>query len=283
MADTLQCVNWHLRYECPFRKGEAVDDQIAAYEATNKLRQIDDAAVRGDVFGDICLTSTVYFQGNTTPGSGFRISDAVAPAGDLAAARAACRHCPANALPPGKMAGCCGYLLLEPEDTRVESALRDSINTRGFERQFRDNFVATKPLWYGLWISSPLTRPQLELLRAILRPLQPMARDDLPQFLRACELSLTYDIPLKAHLCSPGHTDFGYLTTFPHCPRCKKGHGGRWTEHSPKPTNCTACGHSYVPADTYKSEPFDLGDDLLESWLDPQAYRALCDEWSRRR
>jgi hypothetical protein len=282
MADTLQCVNWHLRYECPFRKGAAVDEQIAAYDATSKLRYIDDATLRGDVFGDICLTSTVYFQGNTTPGGGFRISDAVAPARDLAAARATCRHCPANALPPGKMAGCCGSILLDPDFPQLQSALLDSINTRGFERQFRDNFIATKPLWYGLWISSPLTRAQLELLRSILRPLQPMAHDDFRPFLRACELSLTYEISLHTQLCSPGHTDFGQLTTFPHCPRCKKDHG-RWTDRSPTPAICTACGHAYIPAETYKSEPFDLADDLLETWLEPDAYRALLEEWSRRR
>ena len=285
MADTLQCVSWHLRYACPFRQGAPAEQLVPALTATAKPRSINLAEANGDVFGDICLTSTIYFKGDSSPGSGFRISDAVAPVGSLAAAHQTCGTCPANALedPAKQLAGCCGHLSPDPDDPKLDEALRRAIRDKGLETRFAEAFTRTKPLWYGLWISSPLSREQLDIVRAILPPELSEWREEEVRFLRAAKASLDRGIPLDVQLAAPGHTDLGFLTTFPHCPRCKKGSGERWTERSKKAKACSACGNVYVPADTYKSEPFEVDEkDYVENWLTPAEYAALREEWKRR-
>ena len=54
MADTLQHVDWHLEQACPFRHGPAVPQFVAAYNATWRLRYIDAARAKNDVF-DVAL------------------------------------------------------------------------------------------------------------------------------------------------------------------------------------------------------------------------------------
>src|SRR5688572_4999392 len=100
MADTLQAVSWHLEFACPFRRGDAVTAFLAAWKATEELKHIDHCEATRDIYGDICVTGEMYFRGDRSPYSGFRISAAVAPVGDLPAARATCGTCPANALKP---------------------------------------------------------------------------------------------------------------------------------------------------------------------------------------
>jgi len=50
---------------------------------------------------------------------------------------------------------------------------------------------------------------------------------------------------------SPGHTDFGYYTIFPHCPYCKaEARIKRWQRHYPTESyDCPVCGTQYVPAE----------------------------------
>lgn len=225
MSDTLQFVDWHLRQACPFRQGEAVDEFVNAIHATSQLRLIDDMSGAGEVYGDVVVTSVSYSREGWWPSGGFRVSDAVAPAGDLAAARRTCGGCPANAFPVPKMAGCCGSLPVDADDPEVEAALRAAIDG-GLAGEFAAAFVRTDPLWYGLWISDPLTPAQLRLLPRLLQNVPtPTGGAELEQFRRACSLALEHGIELRVHMPPPGHVDFGFDTTFPHCPRCKRGTG----------------------------------------------------------
>src|SRR5262245_3442676 len=102
MADTLQYVNWHLETACLFRRGAAATQFVPAYEATWRLRHIDTARAKNDVFNElgVVVTSVSYFRGDKSPTGGFRIVDVVAAAGNLAGARDACGRCPANAFDP---------------------------------------------------------------------------------------------------------------------------------------------------------------------------------------
>ena len=285
MADTAQYVHWHLEYGCPFRQGEAIHTFAAAWHATSRLKAIDQCEARHDVFDDICVTGVSYFRGEKWPSSGFRISEAVAPVGSLQAAREVCGNCPANGLGPGLMAGCCGLLPFHPGDEELDSKLRAAVATKGLHKALAGAFPETKPLWYGFWISSPLTRPQLEILGAIVpQTLSPQNRSrDVPQFRRACELAIKHGIPLHAALPPLGHTDFGTLTTFPHCPRCKKAHGQEWVkEYSKKPTRCRACGNVYVPAETASRKEDSYSSEDLKDQLPPEEYERLRAEWERR-
>jgi len=280
MSDTLQHVSWHLRHACPFRQGTAVDDFSKAFDATAELRFIDDVGA-GDVFGDIVVTGVSYSSEGRWPSSGFRISDAVAPVGDLAAARRTCGQCPANAFPAGRMAGCCEFLSVDPGDPEMEAALRAAIHG-GLADEFAAAFPRTDPLWYGLWISDPLSPAQLRLLPRLLPASITAGGTGLRQFRRACELAAEHGIEMRVHMPPPGHVDFGFETTFPHCPRCKRATGETWYGESNQMTTCKTCGQQFIPAATASSEEcnFELSD--LKERLSAEEYAAVSKAWQER-
>src|SRR5262249_38065162 len=76
---------------------------------------------------------------------------------------------------------------------------------------------------------------------------------------------------------------FGFVTTFPHCPRCKKASSekGRKTYQS-TPKTCDACGHVYIPADTYSSKPDEFDVAHLKQTLTPAHYELLCAARNKR-
>ena len=287
MADTLQHVSWFLEYACPFRQGGAVNRFVPAWNATAPLHAIDRAEPRGDVIDGVCVTGVSYSSREGRKlGSGFRVRDAVAPAGQLAAARATCRGCPTNAFmpDPGTMAGCSGWLSFHPDDPELDRALRASIARHSLAAAFDETFLQTKPLWYGLWAGATLPRRQLELLAAVMADV-PGGKEEVTTFRRACETAVRHSILLHVNLPPPGHTDLGWDTTFPHCPRCRKHSGERWAKPYPtRPTPCRACGQVYVPAETASAvrDEYDPERDDLEHVLPPAEYVALRAEWERR-
>jgi hypothetical protein len=291
MADTGIGVAWHLEYACPFRRGRAVTEFAAAHEATWRLRAIDQIVASGDVYGDLAVHGTVYAGGTKSPLYGIRIGEAVTAVGGLEAAQDMCGSCPANALRTGSgarggggMAGCCGWLRFNPADPAVDAALHAVIAAKGLRRRFEAAFPKTKPIGYRLWIASPLGAEQLDVLAEVLP--DGGGSNDPVVFRRACGLASEHRIPLHVRMSPPGHTDFGVCTTFPHCPRCKRGSGERWEKtYSTRPQTCPACGQRYVPADTAASEPMSEDDEnpeRLERMLTPDEFRALRLECLRR-
>lgn len=279
MSDTLQHVGWHLRYACPFRQGEAVEVFAKALHATSELRLIDDLTARGEVYGEVCVTCVSYSREGRWPSDGFRISDAVAAVGSLAAARATCGACPANAFGSPKMAGCCGSLPIDADDPSVDAAIRGEIDG-GLADEFSFAFLRTDPLWYGLWVSDPLSAAQLRLLPRILQHVA--VGHELEQFRRACGLALEHSIELHVHMSPPGHVDFGFYTVFPHCPRCKRGTGEQWTQASTQLTTCRTCGMQFVPAENASSEQENSERTELKARLSPEEYAAVHEAWLER-
>lgn len=280
MSDTYQYVGWHLRYACPFRQDGAVDVFAKAQHATSQLRQIDDMTASGEVYGDVCVTGVSYSRDGRWPSDGFRISDAVAAVGSLAVARVTCGACPANAFPPPKMAGCCGFLPIDADEPAVDAALRGAIDGK-LADEFSSAFMKTDPLWYGLWSSNPLSTAQLQLLPRMLQHAVFGGRE-LDQFRRACGLALKHDIELHVRMSPPGHVDFGFYTAFPHCPRCKRGTGERWTKASTQLTTCRTCGQQFIPAENASSEQDDAEHIDLKDRLPPDEYAAIHKEWLER-
>ena len=283
MAETLQWVDWHLEYGCPFRRGRAVDQFIAAWRDTWQLRAIDDCAARGDLYDDVCVTSVCHYQDHSAPNGGFRVSEAVAPVGDLVAARRTCGSCPANGLNPD-LAGCCGMISFHPDDPHLDEVMCFLIESLRLRERFERAFLVTKPRWYGLWVNSPLTLDELDILRRII-PDASIRRRDVRQFQQACALALAHDIRLHVKLPPPGLTHLGMHATLAHCPRCRKACPEAWDSTRPgRPHKCAACALEYpVTEPTWtEMEGADLELDQLERLLTPDEYRAVCDEWHRR-
>src|SRR5262249_22204504 len=90
----------------------------------------------------------------------------------------------------------------------------------------------------------------------------------------------------EVRLAPPGHTDFGFITTFAHCPRCRKEGGKRWVEKTrmSEREKCSACGYVYAPAEMCKDERdnFDVDTDWLERTLPPAEYATLREQWLQR-
>ncbi len=200
-----------------------------------------------------------------------------------------------------------GGLWLPPGYQPIEDVLWESIRGLGLEQRMRATFEITEPLWYGLWIGSPLTANQCSLLQAVLTEtarLEPGYAKHIQDFVRALADSVETGEPLGVELAPPGHIDFGWITTFVHCPRCKaEGPVKRWQEtYSQDVLECPVCRYSYSPAATYSTERElfaetvqcpscqavhrvrDFSDDEIQILEDRHAFEASRDElsWLRR-
>lgn len=153
-----------------------------------------------------------------------------------------------------------GQLWLPPAGPEPPDALLwQSIERTGLEPSLRECFQITDPLWYGLWIDSPLTRQQCQALQVLFADLiatTPRYAKYAEEFLVALQAACQSDEVLTVALGTPGHVDLGWITTFAHCPRCKaEAPLKRWQDSYPvEPIECPICGHSYSPAATYSSK-----------------------------
>jgi Zn ribbon nucleic-acid-binding protein len=152
-----------------------------------------------------------------------------------------------------------GDLWLPEGRESLEDVFWASIRRLGLEPRMQSAFQVTTPLWYGLWIDSPLSAEQCALLRDVFTEAAravPGYREHLEEFTRALADSAETGEQMHVALSPPGHVDFGWITTFVHCPRCKaEGPVERWQEAYPDdPLECPVCGHSYIPSATYSSE-----------------------------
>ncbi len=286
MADTRQVVSWALERKCPFRSGEQwfLPDRTRTQLAD--LRTVADAEGDRRIVGGICVTGWTTERDNAgnvhnIPCSGFRIEERLGPVGGLAAALTTCRACEANA-EAGlgiDVAGCFGHLDIWPDSEELDQQLWRIIEQRNLEDRLRAAFPVTTPLWYGFWINSPLRRVQAEFLHELLDaacdPHDPQDKDTR-HFLKALEAAVRWQLPVHVSLAPLGHTDFGWYTVFPHCPRCKANAPvGRWKNSYPKETHeCRACGHRFIPDEHHRSErdEYDWDADRLEKWLGVAAY-----------
>lgn len=286
MADTLQIVQWALERPCPFRSGDQWFLPVRTSMQLADLRTVASAEDDRRIVDGICVTSWTTEQDNSgnvhhIPCSGFRIEERLGPVGGLPAALATCRDCEANARTELgiAVAGCFGHLNVWPESEELEQQLWRIIDQRNLDGRLRSAFPITTPLWYGLWINSPLRRVQAEFLHELLRAacddLDPQDKE-LRHFLKALEAAVRWELPVHVSLAPLGHTDFGMYTVFPHCPRCKANAPvGRWRESYPKePHECRVCGHTFIPDEHHSSERDDVDWDAqsLEKQLGEAGY-----------
>ena len=286
MADTRQIVRWSLERKCAFRSGNQwfLPDRTCTQLAD--LRTVASAEGDGRNVGGICVTSRTTERDNSgnvhdIPCSGFRIEERLGPVGGLSAAQATCRDCEANAKAGLgiDVAGCFGHLDAWPDSTELDGQLWGVIEQRNLEHRLRSAFPVTTPLWYGLWINSPLKRVQAEFLHELLNAAcdhdDPQDKD-VRHFLRALEAAVRWELPVHVSLAPLGHTDFGMYTVFPHCPRCKANAPvGRWKEsYTTEPHECRVCGHTFNPDEHHSSErdEDDWDAHLLEEQLGEAGY-----------
>ncbi|PQO43434.1 formylglycine-generating enzyme family protein [Blastopirellula marina] len=312
MGDTIPAISWTLHRPCPLRRQDDLVDPVKARRRLGLVQHCADAMIVGDDIVDGFWVSRTHSRsdaaGNeiTIPHGGKRLEDVALPLGGWDKIHAECGSCEANVAgwSGGSVAGCQGafYLPYVPAD-RLAASFAETIRRRGLEERLRTHFPPTNPLWYSFWIESPLRRPQCELLLELLpRALSRLACEDeseeqpdsvdlanfsfgqldhrdyhgkqFREFFAALKAAIEWNLRLRVTLAPPGHGDFGWLTIFPHCPRCKvwatrrEGRNrGEGEAH-----RCEVCGHQFDLQRTARSEKMNMDWDAssLESQLGDQ-------------
>ena len=286
MADTLQAVLWSLERKCIFRTGDDWFLPVSAWRQLRDLKTISEAQTLERIVDGICVTGVTMScdesgRGHLMPVSGFRIVDRIGQHGDLAKVLSTCKECEANAKDKfgSEVAGCLGHLSVWPYSAELDERLWEIIRQRNLESRLREAFPVTRPLWFGFWINSPLRQPQTTLLHELLGAARGQDRKldrDLVHFLNGLKIAMDWGLPVHVSIGPPGHTDFGYNTTFPHCPRCKaEAEVERWKAEYPNdPLECQACGCVFNPNEHHRSQPDEdrWGGDSLERMLGKDRY-----------
>lgn len=278
MSDTLQVVSWALEQSCKLRSRESKNDPDRAVQAVHQARLYSDclpeSTSRTGIIGDILTLGYTSarvpdrMKGRAVhyPVSGFKLSDSFCNVGGTIGLSAMCGACPANTL-GARPAGCAGLLFQQPDSRQTQAQLEGIIARLGFENEVREVFLPTTPIWYGLWIRSPLSSRAVQLLRAILRAMhdensvsQDEAQEigirdhlyEVSSFIHAMELAEERELPIHVSLAPPGHVDLGWHTIFPHCPICKAAARlPRWRRKPPmRRYGCEVCGGEFPPAET---------------------------------
>jgi ssDNA-binding Zn-finger/Zn-ribbon topoisomerase 1 len=294
MADTLQIVSWSLERKCQFRDGVRWEYPDETAQQLADFRTLRRATPDGQVVDGICVTGwwqvypfkklngkTDYLASVDIPSTGFVVSERLAKYGGAEFALDTCSKCEANALTEGdvRLAGCHGHLTVRPQSKDLNESLERSLAELRASTDFFESFQRTAPIWYGLWIESPLRRIQARALRSLLEhafATLERERTGISHFLKALAICENFDLPLHVSLAPLGHTDLGWYTVFPHCPRCKAtSPGERWLNEHPKDLlTCQVCGACFNPADTHRQEEMNWDSELdsLEQTLGFEEY-----------
>jgi hypothetical protein len=234
-VDTPAFLLWSLEYTCQVRGFESGRDPERTERLLRAARAASDALREGRVLDGIAAE----------PPYGFRLNDALSIYGGLEAVEACCTACPANAaaaVRPATWAGCYGLLPLTDPD-ELNRRLSAAVNHEQVCSEFSRLFQATQPPWHGLWLRSPLSLEQAQLLATIFKigDLFKISSElaDLEASLRT---SVDHHLPLHVVQYPPGQVEQGWWRLATHCPRCK----AVW--HDSRNRHCPTCDYSGPPA-----------------------------------
>ena len=259
MADTRQVVRWSLERQCPFRRGTDCFRPANTITQLTKLQVWASASQFGGIHDGICVTGWKIVHDKTgkrhrVPDHGHAVDDHLNRSGDIELVEQTCAGCEANVDPKllSEVTGCYGTLNIQPDAPDLDEQLWHVIQQRDLEDRFQAAFPVTHPLWYGLWMHSPLKRLQAEVLYELLNAgygREHLADDSIGTFLRALKSAIQWELPLHVELVPLGHFDLGCHTIFPHCPRCKAtarlALGEDFDLHASQ--ECQVCGQGFVP------------------------------------
>jgi hypothetical protein len=227
---TPEFVAWTIPLDCPLRELSDWRSPVQTERLLRPLRACSEAIAEGRVSEGVARQDSASGQG------GFRVTDVLAPYGELISIDRLCAGCPANASlrgPRPGWAGCYG------EFARDEGG---GDLARSMEPMWRDLagpqlFPATEPAWYGLWMRSEPTREQLLGLEAVFSHLASTeCVRGVRDFLAAVRTSLDNDLSLIVELSPAGELVADGWIIAAHCPRC------RAERPEMRSCRCQACG-----------------------------------------
>ena len=273
MANTPEFIRWAIERPCLLRDHENWQDPEPTERQLRVLHEYSQALTSGRVVDGVCLHSDVL-NGNTAQQSpmGFledEISDAY---GGYELIRSACCDCPANVhkhVAPRSLAGCFGSFESASISLRFDRAEID----RALLASIRQAFPRTTPIWYGLWIDSPLQVHQCELLIQLFE--QSQFDKTVQLFVQALRVSVDLSLPIHVTPVSSGRIEGKSWTISAHCSRCKH-------EMPIDARHCSSCGRTGGPVaprcrNVRGSRPYRP----LEEFLDEDGIESLLNRVSR--
>lgn len=270
MSDTIPGVKWSLAMECPLRQDDEKSKRAFA-RARSYSSCLTGASRTFGICEGICVNGATCATGRNSqqlpsyylPSQGFDVEAEFAGLGGVEGLHRLCGNCPANAALQG-VAGCADFFRTPSGARELDEELQHLAAQLGLKTAIEEVFPATDLVWYGFWIESPLSHEALKILQPLLegllsenaeRSLALHDTDGLNKFVRAIERALYFDLELHVEMMPPGHVDFGWHTTFSHCPRCKVGAPvGSWEKVAHDWISCGMCGQEYDPATTHSME-----------------------------
>jgi hypothetical protein len=236
-ANTPSFLVWAIGYQCPIRgfqdgsNPETTERHLRAANATS------DARSEGQIFEGYAVQEPL----------GFRVEEALAIYGGLKKVEETCGACPANGTAthrPGALAGCVGMFPLPANECEFYDRIEASIEKLDVADECSQLFPTTRPRWYGLWISTPLTANQAGLLADVFESLKTAldSNESLQMLLAGLYVARDNNLPFHATLYPRGTIENNWWRLVTHCPRCKAD----WKSFGRG--LCGVCGYEGHPA-----------------------------------
>ncbi|HEV3345136.1 MAG TPA: hypothetical protein VG125_32465 [Pirellulales bacterium] len=294
MTETIQAIRWALERPCSLRQGGNWQTVHETHRQLKRVVRYADAVADNCVVDDICVTAHGSCHEGPTgkatlPLAGFSIHNAFGQFGGVDRVREACSGCEAN------VGGCCrrlwggchGSFDVWPHSPDLERALRSKAARS--KPDLTQCFPPTTPMWFGFWMTSPLSPEQYNSLQNLLnvRPLETHDdNEDLAHFLMALDAAIRWQLPLHVDMEPPVMAVLDGVVVLAHCPRCKaEARPGRCRraplEHKYR---CEVCGHYFTPRERKRLDvERSVQEDRLETALGPDHWDSFAREFLRRR
>lgn len=238
-SHTPEFVRWTIAQPCALRNSAEWASPEWADRELRALRVYSEAVAEGRILDGICVEREANFS--ETSAQGFVAADVLAAYGGADFAHCQCRYCPANAVRPKELdslAGCYGWFELSALSDELHSRVEQAAKKLASDETWARAFLPTRPRWYGLWVSSPLTAQQLELhhqLALTLSADDEHFRAAFEDWMKAVAAAKDAQLPLHVRLYPAGQIQDRRWTVAAHCPQCM-------AERAERSRSCAVCG-----------------------------------------
>lgn len=236
-------VLWSLAQPCDLRTPfDSWEEPERTERTLRALQELARARCDGRVFKGFALHPELSPSGvMTQPALAFSVEEIYLGFGGETFVHDFCRSCPANVALNGEQIAGCFEMIYQWGTPDIEQAFEAAIAEIGVEQLVKSVFPPTSPSFFGVWMPTPFSQTQLELLRQIIeRVIQKHQSPQLETFIQAIEASLSSGVPLHAELFPPGELAGRSWKLPPHCRACK-------AVRTDSAKQCPFCGNNDRP------------------------------------
>ena len=239
-SSTPEFLRWTLAVACNLKDFSQWKNPDRVERHLRAVRVCETAIREGRVLDGICVAAEPCDDDSANT-LGFRIADVVESFGSLEVIAETCKQCAANAIKqlyPTANVGCFGLMpvtnvhihpvgdMTVLGETNLQQLLdKVLIDNHELSLRIAENFVTTRPAWYGLWIPDSPSLQQRQIQLKVMEELLMFVTDTEVNlawklFTAALKISVEHDIQIKIELCPVGVRDDVNWTVEEHCGRC---------------------------------------------------------------